>query len=483
MKPRLLATLIFSIILGNLSTGYADEAASATSANSAPALHEEAYRRFCLELRQLADAQSKDIAPAALIALNATNDEFCINDWMARAAAEGEAVALWYCGSQMIGNILPEQKQAPHVRKGVALCKQSADKNYIPAMLDYGTFLIHGIGVKRNPKLAQNVIINACKNGNFEARFYWLSINHKLDTIDDLQRKEVQSEIQRGNHHILFNLHGKCRNEESRADMVLRAAHMGNSLAMFHLFTQLRVSNPNAAAQFLLQSAERYTPMALCTLAHLYYDPQPAMEAALKTGRNEATSVKLFRLASMLHDLRAHYILAAMYYHGLAGIEQNYHKAYQHLEAAQQLRPSDATIRAAKGYMLLTGKGVQANPQQGFEEICKASLQNDAMARVVHAYVLYKGIGGIAQDAKTARDYLENLTIYGNSACFIYLALMYEEGAADLAPDKQKAAYYLEHGIRGLGNYGQQLYNFLKNSGNGWQLNPFNFSELPPTTL
>lgn len=482
MKPRLLAPLIFTLPLSSLSTGYAAEAAPIATANSAPAQHEEAYRQFCHALRQQADAQLRDMAPAALIALNATNDEFCLDSWMARAAAEGEAVALWYQGTQMIGNVLPEQKQAPHVRKGVALCKKSADQNFAPAMLDYGTFLTHGIGVQKNPQAGQNMIINACKSGNFEARFYWLSINNKLNTIEDLQRKEVQSEIQRGNHDILFNLSNKCTNQVAMADMILRAAHMGNDKAMYNLFTLLRVPDTKAAAQFLLQSAKRHNPMALSALAHHYYAPQPAMGAALQAGRNEATAAKLFRLASMLGDLRAHYTLAAMYYHGLCGTEQNYHKAYQHLEAAQQLRPADAAIRAAKGYMLLTGKGVQANSQQGFEEICKASRQNDALARVIHAYVLYKGVGGIAQDAKTARDYLEDLATYGNSVCFIFLALIYEEGAAGLEPGKQKAAYYLEHGTRSLGTYGQELYNFHKNSGKGWQLNPFDFSELPPTT-
>lgn len=482
MKPRLFAPLIFTIILGNLSTGYATEAAPGTTASSAPAQHEEAYRQFCQALRQQADAQTRDMAPAALIALNATSDEFCLDAWMARAAAEGEPVALWYQGIQMIGNVLPQQKQAAHVRKGVALCKKSADKNFVPAMLDYATFLIHGIGVQRNPQLGQNMIVNACKSGNFEARFYWLSENKKLSTIEDLQRKEVQSEIQRGNHDILFNLNNKCTSSEAAADMILQAAHMGNDKAMYNLFTLLRAADTKAAAQFLLQSAERHNPMALSALAHHYYAPQPAMETALQTGRNEETALKLFRLASMLGDLRAHYSLAAMYYHGLCSAEQNYHKAYQHLETAQQLRPADAAIRAAKGYMLLSGKGVQANPQQGFEEICKASRQNDAIARVIHAYVLYRGVGGIAQDTKTARDYLENLATYGNSVCFIFLSLMHEEGAADFAPGKQKAAYYLEHGIRSLGTYGQELYNFHKNSGKGWQLNPFDFSELPPTT-
>lgn len=481
MKPRRLAHLFLPLLLCTADIGHAAPTPETTAATT-PEHHEEAYRQFCEALRKQAEAHTRDIAPAALIALNATNDEFCLESWMQRAATEGDAVANWYVGTQLIGNVLPEEKQAAHVRKGVALCKKAADKNFAPAMLDYATFLTHGIGVQRNPRAGQNMIINACKSGNFEARFYWLCENNKLNTIEDLQRKEVQSEIQRGNHDILFNLSNKCSSQEAMADMILRAAHMGNDKAMYSLFTGLRIPNTAAAGQFLLKAAECHNPMAISALAHHYYDPQPALDAVLKLGRNEATSATLFRLAAMMGDLRAHYSLAAFYYHGLGTTEQNYHKAYKHIEAAQRIRPNDAAILAAKGYMLLTGKGVTANPQQGFELICKASRQNDALARVIHAYVLYKGIGGIPQDAKTARNYLEDLATYGNDVCFIFLALMYEEGTEGLERNRQKADYYLEHGMRSLGQYGQSLYDFHKATGKGWQLNPFDFSELPPTT-
>jgi TPR repeat protein len=90
----------------------------------------------------------------------------------------------------------------------------------------------------------------------------------------------------------------------------------------------------------------------------------------------------------------------------------------------------------------------------------------------MQAYVNYRGIG-IPSNGKEAAFLLESLATQGFDICFVYLALMYDEGSPTLPQDSAKVKYYMEHARRGLGDRAQQVFDYQKNNFNGWALSPF----------
>lgn len=467
MKPLYLIAPVLAAMVAPL---HASATSTATEA-SAPQQHEAAYQLFKKALDTQALANSADPCPAISIALKATQDEFCIDSWMQRAAEEGNAVALNYTGAKHLFYVPEAQKQAPHVKEAVAKIKKAADKKYVPAMVDYSTFMRNGIGIIKNTAGADRTLLDACKDGNFETRFSWLLQTDRLKEYKDLERPEVKGEIARGNHHVVYYMSGKAPDEFTMLNMLTQAARMGNHSAMYELSVHLSHSNLQASYHYLKSAAAHHNPMAICTLGQYLVSPDEQISEALGMQKDTAAGVYLLKTAAMLGNTTARSLLSHMYYHGLCGITQNKEKAYRHVEEGAAARP-DVGFMAAQGLMLMQGEGVTKDEEKGLALIHLAAKQKYPHAIAMLAYINYKGIGPSA-NPKEAVYILESLATSGLDVCFVFLALMYDEGTEGLPKDSRKVDYYMGHATRALGEHAQKVFDLHKTQHNGWYLSPF----------
>ena len=444
--------------------------ATATDA-SAPEHHEAAYSKFKEALNTQAAANSPDPCPAILIALNATGDEFCLDSWMQRAAKEGNAVALNYIGTANLYYVPSNLKQSKQVKDSVALVKKAADKKYAPAMVDYSTFMRSGVGTFENKAGADRILLEACKSGNFETRFSWLLQTDRLMKYEDLNRPEVKGEIERGNHHVVYYLSGKAPDKFTALTMLTRAARMGNHSAMYELSTHLSTVNAVASYHYLKAAAAQHNPEALCTLGSYLISDNKKLAEELGVQTDPEAGIHLLKIAGMLGNTVAQAKLAHIYFHGLCGMPKDAVKAYKHTQNGAMARP-DVAFMTAQGYMLMSGSGVAKDVDKGYELIKLAAKQRYPQAIAMQAYVNYRGIG-IPSNGKEAAFLLESLATQGFDICFVYLALMYDEGSPTLPQDSAKVKYYMEHARRGLGDRAQQVFDYQKNNFNGWALSPF----------
>lgn len=459
--------LIALLIFGTM----AQLSAAETTQTATVQQHEEAYQQFKKALDEQAAANSTNPCPAITIALNATNDEFCIDEWMQRAANEGNPVALNFIGTKHLYYVPDDKRLSPEVKEAVALVKKAANKNYVPAMVDYSTFLRNGVGVIKNTREADRLLLEACKAGNFETRFSWLLQTDRLAKYEDLQRPEVKAEIARGNHHILFYMSGKAPNNFTMLNMLTQAARMGNHSAMYELSMHLSQVDIKIGYQYLKLAAEQHNPMAISVLGQYHVSPADDKTKDLRLQKDAAAGVYLLKVASMLGNTAAHSLLSHMYYHGQCGLPKDTAKAYRHIEEGAAARP-DVGFMTAMGYMLLKGEGVEQNTEKGKELISLAAKQGYPHALAMMAYVNFRGIG-IPQNPKEAVYMLESMAVQGIDVCFVFLALMYDEGTEGLPQDPKKVQYYMGHAKRALGDYAQQVFDRHKKQSGGWYMAPF----------
>lgn len=459
--------LIALLLLGSIAQLPTAEA----SQTSAPQQYEEAYQHFKKALEEQAAGNSTNPCPAITIALKATNDEFCIDEWMKRAADEGNPVALNFIGTKHLFYVPDEHKHTPEVKEAVAMVKKAADKKYVPAMVDYSTFLRNGVGVIKNTAAADRMLLEACKAGNFETRFSWLLQTDRLATYEDLQRPEVKGELERGNHHILYYMSGKAPDRFTMISMLTQAARMGNHSAMYELSMHLSQVDIKTGYHYLKVAAAQHNPMAISVLGQYLVSPEEKKTKDLGMQKDAEAGVYMLKIAGMLGNTAAHSLLSHMYYHGLWGIPKDINKAYRHVEEGSASRP-DVGFMTAMGYMLMKGEGVNQDTEKGKELISVAAKQHYPHALAMMAYINFRGIG-TPPNPKEAVYMLESMAIQGLDVCFVFLALMYDEGVEGLPKDPKKTEYYMGHAKRAMGEYAQQVFDRHKKQNGGWYMAPF----------
>lgn len=445
-----------------------------SAASSAPENHLEAYKEFKAALDKQTKDNSMDCCPAIMIALNATDDELCIDRWMEKAAEEGNAAALNFVGTKYLIRVMPEDRQTRRTRDSVALVKKAADKKYAPAMIDYSAYLRAGIGTLANTAAATRILLEACRDGNIETRYHWLLKSDRLKSYDDIKRGEVQSEIKRGNHHVIYHLGMLAPNNYLMYTNLTKAARMGNPNAMYVLSEQFSRVNHQVSYHYLKAAAAHHHPTALATLGHYLLDPNKRVQETLGVHANPAAGLLFLKAAAILGNETARIHLAHFYYHGLHGISKNMQKAYRHIEEGAIARPDDVGFMTAQAYMLLSGTGVKADPEKGKALLNKAADVGYPYAKTMRAYVNYRGIGTEPKPKDAIFELEELAAAHGFDICFVYLALMFDEGAGGLEKDEKKVQYYLEHAKTRLGEQAIEKFNYHKETYGQWTLPPFN---------
>ncbi|MBQ4636716.1 MAG: sel1 repeat family protein [Akkermansia sp.] len=430
-----------------------------------PAAHEAQYQQFKQQLQGLTKKNSFDLSKALFTILKATNDEFSIEQWMQRAADEGEPAAMLFMAQKHLIMLPKEKYRAPEVRTAVTKIKKASDAKYVPAMVEYSRCLKEGIGAFKNEAAAEKLLIQACSGGSFEARFAWLLQTERMNTYEDMQRPEIQAEIKRGNHYVLQHMSILAKENKAILQLLNQAALKGNGRAYYELSELIKEVNI-AESYRLLQSAVRFrNPDALYRMAMYMIAPPPSLEINVGPVRNPQAGVIMLKMASILGQIDSRAELSRIYYEGKHGQSKDYTKAYRHATIGAMLSGAPALL-AAQGQMLLNGIGTQQDLETGIKLIKTASRQY-THAKSLLGYAYFKGLG-VTKNISTATMHFEDAVAHKDPVALIYLALMF-----DAENQASKSQYYLDHAESKLPGKAKIIFKNLKATPGGWQVPPF----------
>lgn len=434
---------------------------------SAPQHHEAEYKNFADQLKEITRTNSFDVSPALFTILKATNDEFCIEWWMQRAAHEGLPPAQLFMAQKQLRHLPKDQYRTAEVKDAVALLKKASDAKFVPAMQEYSMCMRLGIGTLENDQGADRLLIQACSGGSYETRFEWLRQSGRLNQYEDLQRAEVKAEIERGNHYILHHMSLMAPDSATITDMLVKAASQGNGTALYEL-SELYAKVDIAQSYKLLTAAVKLrSPDALYRMGMYMISPPATLELNVGPVRNQATGVVMLKMASILGQADARAQLARMYYNGLnQHLAKDVSKAYRHVAIGAAIS-GNPMLLTAQGYMLLTGQGTDKNEEMGLKLIKLAASRKYTYAKCLLGYIYYHGMG-VEKKLSEAVFHLEDASSYKDPMALIYLALLF-----DAEKDKSKSTYYLEHAERLLPDKARAIFIDLQDPESGWIMGPF----------
>lgn len=437
---------------------------------ASPQKHEKAYAEFCKILNEVAANNSFKLGRAFYIALRATNDEFCIDEWMQHAANAGNPVAQLFIAQKTLYRVPKDKYLRPEVRAAVTLLRKAADQKYAPAQMEYSKCLKAGIGTLKNESAAFKMLQEACASGSYDIRFAWLMESGRIDKYEDRERPEVKAEIERGNHFLIYYFSLLSPEPETRFTMLCKAADMGNDFAIYNYSELIFQQDANKSYAFLKKAVAQNNPEATFRLASYLLEPPVRLEASVGPIKDPATGVIFLKMASMLGNADARAELARIYMSGSYGIEKNAEKAYKHCAQGAAIS-GEPELLAAQGYMLLQGMGTRQDTTRGKQLLELAATGNYPYAKLLLAYAYHCGLG-VEQSASQATFYLEDLAVNQFPTAFVYLALMHDSPAPGLKPDSAKCKYYLEHAERVMPGKATDLFNKLKYQEDGWAPTP-----------
>lgn len=437
----------------------------AQAVDTTPAAHPKEYAAFKERLQQEAKACNYDFLPAMKAILTATNDEFAVDAWMRQAAAEGVAPAMQYLGDKMLTGVTAEELQSPQVKEAFAMVKKAADAGYAPAMLNVALARINGIGTPKDEAQSRKDMLAACKGGQFMPRFKWLQLTGRLDGFDSKDKPEVKSEIERGNHHVVYFLGMQAPTDKERSEWLQNAVKLGNAEAVYALSAACSATMPKQSYQLLQEAVKMHSPGAVFLLGCLLTEPnQPAAVKGLGIPHNDQMGRQLIRLAAMSGNTEARYMLGMSYHDGKYGFAKDDTRAYRNF--AIGARAGDPMCSFAQSLMLLKGLGVQKNEKASLPLMLEAANRGIPAALILMAYVQYNGLGGIPADAYKAKQTLQDALANNVPEALVYLAYITARGGVNLEADQAESAMYLRMAEHDLKDEAKKLYDDMEK--NGW---------------
>ena len=435
------------------------------AADSSPAAHPAEYTAFKERLQEEAKSCNYDFLPAMKAIVDATNDEFAIDAWMRKAAAEGIAPAMQYLGDKALTGLTQEELQSQPMKEAFALVKKAADAGYAPAMLNVALARTNGIGTPKNEAQARKDMLAACKGGQFMTRFKWLQLTGRLTGFDSKDKPEVKSEIERGNHHVVYYLGMQAPTDQERSEWLQKAVKMGNAEAVYALSAACSASMPQESYQLLQEAVKMHSPAAVFLLGCLLTEPkQPESVKGLGIPHDDKMGRKLIRLAAMNGLSQARYMLGMSYHDGKYGFAKDDTRAYRNF--AEGARAGDPMCSLSQAIMLLKGQGVAKDEKAALPLMLEAANSGISGAVILMAYVQYKGLGGIPADAYKAKQTLQDAMARNVPEALVYLAYLAAKGGPNLEADQAESAMYLRMAEQDLKDEAKKLYDDLMK--NGW---------------
>ncbi len=444
--------------------------AEAPQSAASPEKHAEAYGLFVEKLDEMLQKNIYDFCPPMKVVLDATGDELAIDEWMEKAAAEGNAIALQYLADGELCDAPVDQLQSPRLKKAYEDARRSADAGYDPAKVLVARCLAHGVGVRKDEAAARKYMFEACKAGTFIPRLRWLMMEKRLSSFDDRERPEVKGEIERGNYHVTYYMARLATDPADRLDWLRKAMEAGSPEAVFDLSVILADSGDIKESYDLLKTAASlHNPDALFMLGSMMLESSVhANIDKLGIKQDNATALHFIRLASMLHHGGARFVMGRSYYSGENGVQADKGRAYRHFAEGAIQRHSPCL--AAAGLMLLKGEGVEQDTKRGLRQITLAANSRYLPAIVSLAYAHYKGLG-VPADAGKAAELLQDAATLGYSRAYIDLAYITAKGGPGEKPNPKMAESYKRMGTLDLKEKAQEYYDKLEKAGE-WEPRP-----------
>lgn len=434
-------------------------------------LKHEKYPAFIEALQKQVADRSDNYGAAIECVLRATNgDETALKNWMETAAHDGNAAAVRWMLGQVLADIPTDKLQSPEIKAAYQKLLKLAETGYVPAILDVSTCMRMGIGTQADEAASLKQMTEACKSGDFAARFRWLLATGRLTAFADKDKPEVASEIERGNHHVIFRLSSLAPDSATQLDWIKKAAEKGSGNAYFALASLTSAKYPKESLLLLRDALRLYHPDALYVMASALMEENPSNPYVRESGLtpDPAEGRILLKTAALLGNTQAGIFLANAYYDGAFGMPQDSKLAYYHFNNPQIA--SVSACAAARGLMLLTGNGVQQNAAEGLVLLKRAAEANYPYANILLAYAQYKGLG-MPADAKAAADLLSEAAASGAPVAYVYLAFITAKGGPGLEADVAQAKRYVRFAEMDMGDKAQQLYDALMVKGE-WVAHP-----------
>lgn len=437
--------------------------------NTAPEAHPEAYANFIGHLNQMLKDNTYDFYMPMREILGATNDVFAVMSWMEKAAAEGNPVACQYVGDRKLTRVAKNKIQSPEIKEAYAMVRKAADAGFDVAKINVCMCMKMGIGTTQDEKEADKYMFEACKGGNLIPRYKWLQLEGRLKEWEDRKRPEVEAEIKRGNHHVLYYLASKAPTAMEQIDMLTKAAEHGNPQALYELSARSSKRNPKDSFRVLQEAIKLHNADAMFALGSAMTDGDPESPILKEAGvpHNDVAGRALIKMAAMLGNTTANFWLGSVNYHGRCGFTADKERAFQYFDdGALAGNPS---CGLAAGIMLLRGLGIPQDVRKGLFFLNVAANANLPHAVIMLAYAQHMGLG-LPADTKAACKLLQEAAAMGQKRAYVYLAYLTTKGGPNQEPDPKLAERYVRMAALDMKEHAKELYDKLM--AEGWEPEP-----------
>ncbi len=403
------------------------------------------YKKFLAALDQQLKDQSYDYFEAMKIALSATRDELCSLEWIRKAAEEKKPAAMYFNANWE--RLQLQQKRRAEVNEEVLaenhkLFVEAADLGFIPAIVQVAIDYVTGTGVKKDRDKGLAILAEASRDGNFIARYRWLKLTDRLHLEEDLNRPEVQSEIKRGNHLVMYEAAVLCQDKNKRFEYLTMAADAGSATAYNLRYLAYADINPKQSMSNAFKGAELHSPELMATVGGWLIDPKVMKERINRDDfpHNPAEGLQFIQLASMMGNDYANEILGNFYLKGLYGVAKNEKRSFEHFKRGSLMK-SGSICHLCYAHFLVKGIGCEPDYKEATRHLVYLSHMKYFDAPILIAYMHYKGLG-VERNVKKVESLLQEHAL-SYPIAYAYIALLKREGDDPQKPDTEAAEHYL----------------------------------------
>ena len=339
---------------------------------------------------------------------------------------------------------LSEQFAKRAIERGLILLANAGDRD---AAYYYGLMLLHGVGVKKQPKEGERYLNSAYSDGHTRAPLQLALIYQRNGTEEDDCTGMNLAGISRKAGHLAanaveaeFHIGNLCPDISPEIDVlasVTTAADAGIPYAewllgwMYENGRGAPQSDEDAVKWYQAASDQGYAS-AQSDLGTMYFDGRGVPQS-------DDEAVKLFRKAAEQGNAHAQTDLGWMYKEG-RGVPQSDEEAAQwYQKAADQ---GYARAQTNLGWMFQEGHGVPQSDEYAVKWYRAAANQGQALAQSNLGAMYFDGQGGVPQSDDEAVKLFRKAAEQGNARAQTDLGWMYEKGRGVPQSDEEALKWY-----------------------------------------
>ncbi len=400
-------------------------------------------------LRALLDSMEQsgkdDCYEAARLVVEETGTPIEFHRLMEQASLAGSAAATtWLAPVEIsrLGATGQNLETAPRAIELRARVMAAADKGYAPAQLLVSRLAGMGVGAAADENLAMRYLMQACKQGNAQARAGYLIVSGRLQK-GGIKAPEVAAELGRNNYHLEEIIAHGMGNTAEGISWLQKAREHGSASAPY-LLSQAHSSRQDndEALRCLEEAAQRHHLDAMAFLGHLKLNAEAlSEESGVALQKDLAGGMQLLKMAAALGQPEAAQELAttcAQMVDGDGALPvQQICELYR--MAAEFGEPHGM---AGYGYCLLTGLGCTQDATRGEELLLKGIEKGAQWGHQALASACFNG-HGVKPDMRRAISSLGEDAAVGSVHAYAIMAAIVALGNEGTAPDPLRARIYL----------------------------------------